>query len=157
MVGRPPPAPNIRPMHFSFNRRLPSNLPKLTMDKLNKCKNEHEKKRLLGERLYPKICELEKNPNQITAMILGMQCDEIFTLLNNDTQLKSTIVKAKVEIGKKILNSQQQQQQQQQALKQIHSQVQRMKQQYTQAIKQLVPQQNEDNSTVDPRSGSTEY
>ena len=94
----PPPAPNINPAvpKFTFQIGDKDSLGELTKEMLNKVKDENEKKRLIGERLFYYVKEIEgHDAGKITGYILSLDVEILFNLLSNKDDLVEKILLAK--------------------------------------------------------------
>ena len=93
---RPAEAPNIST--YTFQHKLNANVKPLTMAELNKVNDEHQRKQLIGERLFPKIHQKEPTKaGRLTSMILTLEIKQIFPLLDDDEKL-SEMIKNTLEI-----------------------------------------------------------
>ena len=91
----PEPAPNIPTYTVSHN----VNQKVLSMEELDKIENEHEKKQMIGERLFPIIHQKEPtNAGRITSLILTLETKNAFALIEDENELNKMIEIAKKKI-----------------------------------------------------------
>ena len=96
----PEPAPNIATYTFTHNNVYEN---ELKMEDLNKLGSEHEKKQMIGERLFSIIHQKEPtNAGRITSFLLTLDIQEAFSLIKNGNKLDSTIENAKKKIQERI-------------------------------------------------------
>ena len=131
------------------------NVKPLNLEELKKIENEHQQKQLIGERLFPKIHVKEPTKaGKLTSMILTLEIEQIFPLLNDDGKLHDMIQNTLKIMHEREARDKQTGQSVEKTIANVTERVNEMRQQHKQTVENLLSP-NSGNGNGNASTGDT--